>query len=974
MAAEAPRHLRLGAFPPEAAFLPALARLWLAETAAPEGLIILPSRRAAQALAAAFLAANGGRALLLPRIIALGNIDEAGLLLTAGISLPPAIAPARRQALLARLIMRKPEESGAPQRLPAAWTLAAELASLLDEADHAGVDLAEALPGLAPEDFATHWQHTLAFLNIVTHAWPAILEAEGMMNPARRLARLIEAQASAWAAAPPAGPVWMVAAEGTPAIARMAGVVAALPRGRLILPGFDPHLGDAGWEAVEDSHAQGGIARLLADIGARREEVEALPAQAGAVPAGRAALLSRALLPAAALEHWQHPTALELDGMSRLETGDEAQNAIAIAMALRDALEVPGQSAALITPDRALAARVAAALKRFGIAADDSAGEALAATPPAVFLRLLARAAREDYAPLPLLALLKHPLAAGGMPPQAFRDMARRLERRALRGPRPPPGLGGLRFPLETAPQAERDFLARLERLLAPLALPVALPPVQALAALIEAAEALAATEAAPGAELLWSGEAGSALSTLLAEALAALADLPETSLAELPELLDALLAGGVVRRPRSKDSHPRIAIWGIQEAALQSVDVAVLGGLVEGVWPALEEPGPWLSRPMRRQAGLPSPERKLGQAAHAFFSLGCACRQVILAAPKRRERAPAVPARWLTRLAAMLTGQNMELPPHPAAAWAGQLDQPERRTQRPKPRPAPPAALRPTIYSVSDIATLMADPYAIYARRILRLAPLAPLDEESDASQFGDIVHAGLAAFFAQGDPLAADAAERLCLALVTAMRAGRPRPALAQWWEARLRRIAAWLAEAERERCARLGQPAARALEKEGEWALPGGLILKGRADRIERHADGGVRIMDYKTGKIPEEKKVRAGTAPQLPLEAAMAERGAFGQEFAAEVRELLYIGLSGRAAPGSETALLAKPGELRAVIDSAASALPALLARFADPATAFLAAPHPDRQNLYDDYAGISRRAEWAGEDETGDDRD
>ena len=962
-----PRRPRIGAFAPEAAFLPALARLWLAEGGGHEGLIILPSRRAAQALAGAFLEANEGKALLLPRIVALGNIDEAGLLLSAGFSLPPAMAPARRQALLARLILQKPQESGAPQKLPAAWALAAEFATLLDEADHAGVDLAATLPSLVPEDFAAHWQKILEFLTIVTHAWPEILEAEGVMNPARRLAALIEAQARAWGENPPPGPLWMVAAEGTPAIARMAEMVAKLPQGRLILPGFDPHMNEAAWDGVEDAHAQGGIARLLADIGARRDEVEALPAPQSAVPHGRSALLSRALLPAAALADWQNPAELDLTGLSRLETGDEAQNALAIAMILREALQTPGQSAALVTPDRALAARVGAALKRFGIAADDSAGEPLAATPPAVFLRLLARAAREDYAPLPLLALLKHPLATGNMNPQAFRDMARRLEKHALRGPRPPPGLEGLRFRLKDEHQAERDFLTRLEAMLSPLALPVAVAPVAALTALIQAGESLAATPDEPGPARLWVGEAGNALSALLAESLTALEDMPDIAPSDLPDLLDALIAGQVVRRPRAKDGHPRIAIWGIQEAALQSVDVAVLGGLVEGVWPAPEEPGPWLSRPMRKQAGLPSTELKIGQAAHGFFALASACPRVVLAAPKRRERAPAVPARWLTRLAAMLAGQGLDLPAHEAGLWAGQLDLPVKRVQRPRPRPMPPAQNRPRVYSISDIATLMADPYAIYARKILKLLPLDPLDEESDASQFGDVVHAGLAKFFAGGDVMAPDAPLRLRNALEVAMREARPREALAQWWGARLERIADWLVEAERARVAESGMPVARALELKGEWKIPGDFLLKGRADRIERDADGGVRIIDYKTGGVPSEKKVKAGTAPQLPLEAVMAEIGAFGGDFTAEVKALIYVALSGRAAAGAETAILKKPEELREVIDRAAG-LPALLEKFADPATPFLASPHPGRENRFDDYAGISRRAEWGGEDE------
>ncbi|MCB5944476.1 double-strand break repair protein AddB [Acidocella sp. KAb 2-4] len=962
--------MKLGAFAPQAPFLPALARLWLeSDKAAHEGLIILPSRRAAQALAGAFLEANGGQALLLPRIIALGNIDEAGLLLTTGFSLPPAIPAAQRQAHLARLILAMNGEAGAPQRLGAAWALAAELAALLDEADHAETDLAATLPNVVAAELAEHWQKTLQFLSIVTHAWPAHLAANGLLNPAARLVKLIDAQAAAWRAAPPAHRVWMVAAEGTPAIARMAGVVASLPQGLLILPGFDPGLDDKAWDALDDSHAQGGIARLLAQIGARREEVRPLPAPRGVVPAGRGAVLSRALLPAAALSAWQDDAALDITGLARLETPDEAQNATAIAMILRGALDTPGTTAALITPDRGLAARVAAALHRFGITADDSAGEPLAQTPPAAFLRLLARAAAAEYAPLPLLALLKHPLAAGGLAPQEFRAQARRLELRALRGPRPGPGFDGLKFRLKESRQAERDFLDRLELRLAPLALPAALPPAEALRRLLAAAEALAATNEAEGAAALWSGEAGLALSERLLEVLGALEGLPDIHPAELAELLDELLHGPVVRRPRAKDGHPRIAIWGIQEAALQQVDVAVLGGLVEGVWPAPAEPGPWLSRPMRKLAGLPSPEQKIGQAAHQFFALASACREVVLAAPLRRERAPAVPARWLTRLEAMLSGAKLALPRHGAASWAAQLDLPARRERRPKPRPAPPAAARPKRLSVTEIATLMADPYAIYCRKVLGIAELDALDEESDQSLFGEIVHAGLAEFFA--DKHAAnrpDATATLTTALLTAMRQQRPRAALEQWWAARLERIAEWVIREEQRRRKEHGTPLALAHEVKGELALPGGFTLVGRADRIERAAGGGVSLIDYKTGTVPSAKAVKSGAAPQLPLEAVMAEAGAFGAEFHGDVAEMSYLKLSGRAAPGEETRPFRSKAELDEAVDQAAAALPELFARYARAEMPYLAAPHPARETPYDAYAGISRRAEWEGEPE------
>lgn len=968
-----PARPHVGAFAPGVGFLPALARLWLAQGGGHDGLIILPSRRAVQALAGAFLQANDEKALLLPRIIALGNVDEAGLMLAKGVALPPAMDAMRRQALLTRLILQKPQENGAPQRLPASWRLAAEFATLLDEADHAEIDLAETLPRLVPGEFSEHWQKTLAFLDIVTHAWPKLLAAEGVMNPARRLALLIDAQAKMWRDSPPSGKVWMVASEGTPAIARMAKIISELPEGRLILPGFDPYLEDSAWQALPDSHAQAGIARLLAEIDVRRAEVEQLPAMIDNVPAGRDSLMSRTLLPASSLVAWQHQTSLNLAGLSRLETGDEAQNAMAIAMLLRDALQTPGRSAALVTPDRALAVRVAATLRRFGVMADDSAGEALANTPPAVFMRLLAQAACEGYAPLPLLALLKHPMATGGTTPQAFRDSARRLEIMLLRGPRPPVGLAGLRSKLENlAPgegdRPERVFLVHLESLLAPLALSEIIHPVVALTGLVEAAESLASTSDQSGAERLWFGEAGNALSTLLSTSIEALEDMPEMPLADLPDLLDALIGGQVVRKPRAKDGHPRIAIWGLQEAALQTVDVVVLGGLVEGVWPAPEEPGPWLSRPMRRQAGLPSPERKIGQAAHAFFSLTCVCPQVVLAAPKRRDRAPVVPARWLTRLSAMLSGQGLELPTHAAAGWAAQLDLPVTRVRRPKPYPRPPSEKRLRVYSISDVTTLMADPYAVYARKILKLSPLEPLDAENDASQFGEVVHAGLASFFSESAVTSSDALVLLTKALERAMQDARPREALAQWWRARLERIAQWLLDAEKERIFTNGPPAFRLLECAGEWRMPEGFVLKGRADRIERDSDGLVRIIDYKTGTVPSEKKVKAGTAPQLPLEAVMAENGAFGDNFKAEVKELLYVTLSGRVRAGNEKQILSKPDELRMVIAQAASFLPRLLKEYADPKMAFLASPHPGRVNQYDDYAGISRRAEWAEEDE------
>jgi ATP-dependent helicase/nuclease subunit B len=752
-------------------------------------------------------------------------------------------------------------------------------------------------------------------------------------------------------------------------LGRLAKTIAGLPQGAVILPGYDAAMPEAMWDEVDDTHAQAGIAKLLVDLGVRHEEIELWPGPTAAVPSGQRELMSMALLPGAHLTQWQTATTLNSSGLFRLAARDEHEEAIAIAMVLRDALEMPGRTAALITPDRGQAVRVAAALRRFGIIADDSAGEPMSDTPPAVFLRLLAQAAISEYAPLPLLALLKHPLTAAGEPPEICRDHARTLERAALRGPRPAPGFDEIKFRLNAQDSSGvRDFLDRLELCLRPVsALPATLNAAEALRCLIQASENLARTEVETGAERLWHGEAGSALSELLIDALATLESLPDMPKEDIGDLLNVLFAGQAVRKPRTKDGHPRVAIWGVQEADLQTVDVAVLGGLVEGIWPAITDPGPWLSRPMRKAAGLPSTEQRTGNAAHDFFSLCCRCPVVVLAAPVRRERAPAVAARWITRLEALLAGNGLSLARHPAESWATQIDLPAQRLLRAKPTPKPPANVRPRSLSISDVATLMADPYAIYVRKILRIRELDGLDEESDASLFGNIVHDGLAEFFLRSPDFdAADCTTQLTLALHTAMRTHRPRAALQHWWEARLKRMAAWIVEAEREKRQLTGIPADIALEKPATLSVAGLFTLTGRVDRIEQRQDGSIFIMDYKTGSPPSGNQVISGGAPQLPLEAVMAEAGAFGEEFQGDVTELAFWKLSGRHVAGDDTPLFKKPEILRDVIDKAAQRLPELFIKFADPATAYLSAPHPDRSTYDDPFRGLSRRSEWGGE--------
>ena len=827
---------------------------------------------------------------------------------------------------------------------------------------------------------------TVEFLCIVTRFWPDWLAEEGFSDPVARQIGLLDAQGRAWAAAPPAHPVIAAGTTGAiPAVARLLRVVAALPNGQVVLPGLDLDLDEDSWAALDDTHPQASLRALLASLGVARGDVEAWAGGRPIVPASRVDALRVALLPASSLGQWRAAAPDPPAGLMRLDAADEQEEAEAIALVLRQALEQPGARAALVTPDRRLAQRVTAALLHYGVTADDSAGEALAETPAAVFLRLLAVAAVAQYRPVALLSLLKHPYCAIGLPPVQCRAGARALERDCLRGPAPPPGIAGLRStPAGNAKpwSGKAAFLDRLDTCLAPLATGGGAPatPYAQLRALLATAEALASTDKHVGEDILWQGEDGEALAAHLFALLEAWAELPAQGLVPLPGLLDAALAGVTINsrralRGRDGSEHPRVFIWGLLEARLLAADTLVLGGLTEGVWPPAADPGPWMNRAMRRQAGLPSPEVAVGLSAHDFVSCACAADRVVLSAPRRRDRAPCVPSRWLARLDGLLAGSGSVLEAHRAPRWARGLDRPagEAIPVLP-PAPLPPPAARPRRLSVTEIETWLRDPYAIYARHVLRVRKLAPIEESADAADYGRIVHAGLQRFHEiHGTAWPADAETRLAACMDAALAKAAMRPALAAWWQPRLRRIAIWVAAAEAQRRAEY-RLALISSEREGAWrfdAPAGDFTLTGRADRIERMVDGAIAILDYKTGAPPSQKAVEDGLAPQLPLEAAMVAAGAFGPELMGRAVDLTYWQISGGANPGRVHQLFRRNGQkVEEAADHAAARLHALVAAFDRPERAYLSQPHPGAAPRFTDYAHLSRVLEWGALDEDG----
>jgi len=947
--------------------------------------VLLPTRRACRALRDAFLRGGGGKPVLLPRLLPLGDLDEdelliggaavggeeAGLAGDGSLSIPPAVPGLRRQLLLTRLILAGPETTATPDQ---AARLARELARLLDQVHTERLDFAN-LADLVPEEFAAHWQLTLEFLSILTDLWPDLLAAEGSLDPADRRNRLLETRARLWRNAPPPGPVIAAGSTGSiPATADLLNVIAGLPQGAVILPGLDRDADDATWAHLEPGHPQFGMAQLIAHMDMARADVALWPDDGGpATPAARAAFLNAALTPAAVAVPPTPVADLEaaLNGITRIDCPGTREEAAAIALLMRRTLDTPGRTAALVTPDRVLARRVSAELKRWEIDVDDSAGQPLAQTPPGAFLRLIAEAAITDLAPVALLALLKHPIAAAGHAPATLRRLARRLEMAVLRGPRPAGGADGLRQALGAGEPELSALVGRLEDLLAPL---LDLAPQEPysmgdlIRAHVAAAEAMAATDTAGGAGVLWAGEAGEAAALFAGELMEWGADMALTP-DRYPALFETLMAGRVVR-PRY-GTHPRLAVWGPLEARLQSADLLILGGLNEGTWPPETPASPWMSRPMMATFGLPLPERRIGLAAHDFVQ-GFSAPAVVLTRAERVDGTPTVPCRWLRRVDNLLARIDPTLRLHAAEPWLDwveALDRPDRAAAVRPPRPAPPAEARPTSLSVTQIETLVRDPYAVYARHILSLKPLDPLDADPGAAERGSIIHDILDVFIAaHPDALPDDAERRLREIGVQHFDAHLSQPGIRAFWWPRFERIAAWFVANEQAR--RDGGWRTLATEVTGRRTfegLRGDFVLTARADRIDRRDDVGLSIIDYKTGQPPTDKQVNAGLAPQLPLEAAIAEAGGFDHVAAQSVANLTYMRLSGGRQPGQERAVKL---DMTEVVGDAVNGLGRLIHKYEDPATPYLSQPRPMFVGRFGGYDHLARVKEWRGRGDGG----
>ncbi|MFD2579328.1 hypothetical protein ACFSTD_13660 [Novosphingobium colocasiae] len=590
--------------------------------------LLLPSRRAARTVTEAFVRTAGdargtGSGLLLPRMAVVGDLDldeTLGPLLDplGAADVPPAADPVRRWLRLAHYLREvEGERAGhGPAVLRRAFDLGRTMDRLLVEGI-APVEVFEKKRWGVIDEVAGHWRANTRTFLMVQQLWLAELAARGETDAADRRNRLFDHAAQGWREAPPQSPV--VAAgvtSASPALARLLRVVSELPQGRVVLPDLDLSLDDAVWEelgtagapATPDGppfgkhdavthpqyhlklllHRMGGGARRsarLASLGDDRRPARAQPCDLEPVPAPPQASAAWANLPA---------RARRLAGVRLMETAHPAMEAQAIAVLIRQALEVPERRVALVTPDRALAARVVAHLKRWDIVADDTAGQPLGQSAAGRLFLLLAQVMAEQAAPVPLIALLTHPLANGGGDRADWLDHARILDR-ALRGPRPGIGLEPLRALVQQ--RGIGGWWERVEAILSPLFSLSADEPLDRLVALLaEAVEALAGEGA-------WARADGRALAAFVEELRAAAADAgtliaPRDAHAVLRDAMERQ----AVRPPWG--GHPRVAVYGLLEARMSRADLVICGGLVEGKWPGAPAVEPLLPPPVLRALG----------------------------------------------------------------------------------------------------------------------------------------------------------------------------------------------------------------------------------------------------------------------------------------------------------------------------------------------------------------------------------
>ncbi|MGR3465309.1 double-strand break repair protein AddB [Limimaricola sp.] len=867
--------------------------------------------------------------------------------------------------LVARLIEAQPDL--APRA--ALYDLSDSLASLMDEMQGEGVtpdDIAK----LDVTDLSGHWTRSLQFLNIV-NVW---FGPDAAPDREARQRMAVERLVERWADAPPADPVIIAGSTGSRgATAMLLEAVARQANGAVVLPGVDMDQPQEVWERLDEAlaaedHPQFRFRRILRMLDMEAADLR-LWHDTPAPSEARNRLVSLSLRPAPVTDQWRDegPELGDLgpatEALTLLEAPSPRMEAETIALRMRAAID-EGKTVALVTPDRMLTRQVSAALDRWDLVADDSAGVPLPLTPPGRFLRLVAEIMGERPGPAAILSLLKHPLCHSGRDRGPHLLRTRELELWLRREGAAYPDAALLTRWAEKTGDRDTGRMGWADWLCEALDLVpngADKPLSEHLACHLKLAECLASGPGAEGSGGLWDEAAGRA-ARQCCDGLAEHADAAgEMGTRDYRSLFLGVMRKVEVRNPDT--GHRQVLIRGTLEARVQGADLTILASMNEGAWPEAPPADPWLNRKMRAQAGLLLPERRIGLSAHDYQQ-AVAVREVWITRSTRSSDSETVPSRWINRLTNLLEGlpdqggrtalAEMRARGADWLARATALSVPQARVpSAPRPSPRPPVPVRPDRLSVTAIRTLIRDPYAIYASRVLRLRSLDPLTPNPDAALRGTVLHEVFERFLKDGiAPTDPGAKARLMQVTEEVLNDQCPWPTVRRLWIARIARISDWFLTTE---AARQKLAAPRHFEIDGAARMEDlNFTLTAQADRIDEGPDG-LRIYDYKTGAPPSVAQQKV-FEKQLLLEAAMAKRGGFAKAGAGRVAGASYIGLAGKG-----TTVDAPLDEIPP--DQVWAQLRELIARWQAPERGYSARMAMMSDKDRSDYDHLSRFGEW-----------
>lgn len=927
-----------------------------------EVVFLLPNRRAVKAMSEAFVRLKGLTPTLLPKMLPIGDVEEDELFLSGFdnlevlTNLAPAIEKTERLLLFTKLILSRPSEFGL-EKLSAnqACFLAQELANLIDIANNENLSF-DNLQNLVPEEYSAYWQETLKFLEIITQYWPSILEERKLIDPSLRRNQLLLAQAKMWQKNPPNKRIIAAGTTATfPAMKELVKVVLGLEKGELIIAGLDKNLEDAAWEQIDETNPQYELKDLLGYLKISREEI---PDLVESLNPEREKFISEVMRPAKTTDKWRDIVAKDIshaafDGVKLVNCADVRIEALSIALIMRESLEIPEHTTALVTTDRNLARRVSAELERWEIKVDDSAGRPLATTAVGIYLRLIVQACQSDFAPVELLALLKHPFTANKMDYAEIRKLTRSYEKKILRSGKEDEELENfilrikesLRGVYELLCQPSTDFKQLIETH-------------------IKVAESLASGIEKEGSQILWRGESGEAAANFVADLYEKAEILGNLETREYLGLLEAMMASITVR-PKF-GTHPRLKILGPIEARLTHFDTVIIGGVNEGAFPKLTAADPWMSRPMKKDFGFPMPEKTIGVLAHDFAQL-LANSQVYLTRSDRVQGTPMVKSRWWMRLETVLKALNVKIEEVENVAyssWAKFLDRVGVFTRLLPPEPKPPVSARPRELSASAVENWMRDPYIIFAKYILKLKPLEDLEQDLSMKDYGNIIHEILEKFNCQYPTSYPNNAkdELLKLGQEYFSQNEIAQETRAFWWP-NFEKTVDWLTEKEEIYRQDIAKVTPEVKGKFSFQAPAGEFTIMAKADRVDETKDHKIRIIDYKTGQARSSKEVFGGYAPQLPIEGLIAKFGGFENIPSGEIEALIYWQLGKKETAISEN--------MDALLENNYQCLRDLVASFDFETTAYISQPNPKYAPKYSDYEHLSRVKEWSVQEDSDD---